>query len=240
MQSTRWAALDAVRGVAMVWMTAFHFCFDLQNAGYLKADFYNDLFWTGQRTAIVSLFLLCAGAACTFHPPWPRFWRRWAQVVSAAMLVSAGSYLMFPQSFIYFGVLHGMAVMTLLTRVVLPLGNVQLLVLGAVIMALPQAAPWLHSQFNLAAFNTPMLNWLGLISHKPITEDHVPLLPWWGVMLWGTVAGKICSGTAMSDRELPRPFAPLTWLGRHSLAYYLVHQPVMIGLIMAWGWWRVH
>jgi uncharacterized membrane protein len=236
MQSTRWAALDAVRGVAMVWMTAFHFCFDLQNAGYLKADFYNDVFWTGQRTAIVSLFLLCAGAACTFNPPWPRFWRRWAQIVGAAMLVSAGSYLMFPQSFIYFGVLHGMAVMTLLTRVVLPLSNVQLLVLGAVIMALPQAAPWLHGQFNLAVFNTPMLNWLGLISHKPITEDYVPLMPWLGVLLWGLAAGLwvLSHRRTWMTGPLPRALRPLALLGRWSLSFYMVHQPVMLGALWLW------
>lgn len=235
MRSERWAALDGARGAAMVWMTVFHFCFDLQHAGYLTADFYNDVFWTAQRTTIVSLFLLCAGAACTMNPPWPRFWRRWAQIVGAALLVSAGSYVMFPNSFIYFGVLHGMAVMTLLTRLALRFSHAQLLVLGACIVALQQAAPWLHSQFHLAAFNTPALNWLGLISHKPITEDHVPLLPWWGVMLWGAVLARAC-GPYLAALRLPRQLWPLAWLGRHSLLYYLVHQPVMIGLIMAWGW----
>lgn len=38
-------------------------------------------------------------------------------------------------------------------------------------------------------FNAPWLNWLGLITRKPITEDYVPLLPWMGVMWWGVAAG---------------------------------------------------
>ncbi len=29
------------------------------------------------------------------------------------------------------------------------------------------------------------LNWLGLITRKPVTEDYVPLLPWLGVVWWG-------------------------------------------------------
>ncbi len=38
-------------------------------------------------------------------------------------------------------------------------------------------------------FNSPQLNWLGLITRLPVTEDYVPLLPWLGVMWWGVAAG---------------------------------------------------
>ena len=84
MQSTRWAALDAVRGVAMLWMTAFHFCFDLNQFGYIRQNFYHDPFWTWQRSCIVSLFLFTAGlgqaAAHAQGLGWPRFWARWWRV----------------------------------------------------------------------------------------------------------------------------------------------------------------
>lgn len=57
----RMAGVDALRGVAMVWMTIFHFCFDLSHFGYWPQNFRADPFWTTQRTAIVGLFLFCAG-----------------------------------------------------------------------------------------------------------------------------------------------------------------------------------
>lgn len=57
----RFEALDALRGVAIVWMTLFHFCFDLNYFGWLKQHFDADPLWTGQRTAIVSIFLFTAG-----------------------------------------------------------------------------------------------------------------------------------------------------------------------------------
>ena len=120
MAATRFDKIDALRGVAMVWMTVFHFCFDLNHFGYLKQDFYADPFWTTQRTLIVSLFLFTAGLgqAVAIHQGqrWPRFGRRWAQVAGCALLVTAGSYWMYPRSFIYFGVLHGMAVILLIAR----------------------------------------------------------------------------------------------------------------------------
>ena len=95
MKSPRFDTLDALRGLAMVWMTAFHFSFDLNQFGYIKQDFYHDPLWTWQRTLIVSLFLFCAGLgqaiAVSQGQSWPRFWRRWAQVLGCALLVSLGS-----------------------------------------------------------------------------------------------------------------------------------------------------
>lgn len=62
MHARRLDPLDALRGLAMVWMTMFHFCFDLNNARILQQDFHHNPVWTWQRTCILSLFLVCAGA----------------------------------------------------------------------------------------------------------------------------------------------------------------------------------
>ena len=77
----RYAAVDALRGLAMVWMTVFHFCFDLSHFGLWPQNFRADPFWTTQRTFIVSLFLFCAGLgqaiALYQGQGWLRFGRRW-------------------------------------------------------------------------------------------------------------------------------------------------------------------
>jgi len=116
--SVRSDCVDTLRGVALVWMTLFHLCFDLSHFGWWQQDFRGDTFWTVQRTLIVSLFLLCAGLgqAMTVQngEDTGKFYRRWGQIVACALLVSAASFVMFPGSFIYFGVLHGMALMLLL------------------------------------------------------------------------------------------------------------------------------
>ena len=110
----------------MVWMTLFHFSFDLSHYGLLTGqNFYTEVFWTAQRTAIVSLFLLCAGMgqglAHEQQLGWSRFFGRWWRIVACAALVSAGSWWIFPRSWISFGVLHGIAVMLVLTRLAAPL-----------------------------------------------------------------------------------------------------------------------
>ena len=233
----RFDRIDALRGVAIVWMAVFHFCFDLNYFGMLspKQNFYTDPFWTQQRSVIVSLFLFTAGlaqaVALDAGQGWPRFWRRWAQIAACAVLVSAGSALMFPNSWISFGILHGIALMLIGARLAAPL-RAWLWPLGLVLILLPQ---WLQHP----AFDTRWTNWVGLVTRKPVAEDYAPLLPWLGVMLWGVAAGEwlLARRRSVLAGAVPRPVRALALLGRWSLSFYMLHQPLLIGGLLAWRWW---
>lgn len=238
----RFDAIDALRGLAMLWMTAFHFCFDLQTSGYIRQDFYADPFWTWQRTLIVSLFLFCAGLgqgiAVAQGQSWGRFWPRWRLVAACALLVTAGSYWMFPKSFIYFGVLHGLAVMLIIARLTAGWGRWLWLAGGLAIASKFVAHGLLETSASAVFFNAKAVNWLGWISHKPITEDYVPVLPWLGVVWWGVASATwlMRAEVAWLKKPLPRPARMLAGLGRWSLSYYMLHQPVLIGLLAAFAW----
>jgi uncharacterized membrane protein len=191
-----------------------------------------------QRSCIVSLFVFCAGfsQALALHAgqSWRRFWRRWAQVAVCALLVSVGSAFMFPRSWIWFGVLHGIAVMLILCRLAAPLGR-WLWPVGALALALP----WF---VRVPLFDAPALQWLGLVSRKPLTEDWVPVFPWLGVMLWGMAAGQwlLHRRGRMLFGGLPLGVRPLAVLGRWSLSFYMLHQPLLIGVLLGGrqlGWW---
>lgn len=233
----RYDRLDVLRGVAMVWMTMYHFCFDLHQFKWIKQDFYRDPFWTWQRVLIVTLFLLCAGAgqAVALHQgqSWPRFWRRWVQVAACALLVTASSYVMFPKSFIYFGVLHGIVVMLIIVRLTAGWGA-WLWPLGALAIAIKFIAIYAINTWTMLSFlNLKAFNWLGFISVKPITEDYVPLIPWLGVMWWGVAAAQwlLQQRPALLTGGVPPAARLLVWMGGFSLLYYMVHQPVMIGVL---------
>ena len=238
--------LDALRALALLWMTGYHFAFDLNHFGHIRQNFYDDPVWTWQRTAIVSLFLLCAGAgqalAVQAGQRWPRFARRWAQVAGCALLVSLGSWWMFPKSWISFGVLHGMALMLLLTRALLRRGALRgrWPWLGGLLLiaAAPLAGAWLRQAGPPAlaqALDGRWLNGLGIVTRKPITEDYVPLLPWLGVMWLGVGAAQWAPLRAWLARPAGAALRALAPLGRWSLSYYMLHQPVLIGLLLAWA-----
>jgi uncharacterized membrane protein len=245
LEAARFERLDALRGLAMVWMTVYHFAFDLNHFRYIQQNFYTDPFWTWQRSCIVALFLLCAGAsqAVAMHQgqSWSRFWRRWGQIAACALLVSASSYIMFPKSWIYFGVLHGIAVMLIALRLLAPLGQ-RLWWVGAALFALwlwgPGLLAWCAGDGITPLLNSMPLNWLGLITQKPITEDYVPILPWLAVMCWGFAAAHWLLAHQPQLLQAATPFKPLTLMGQWSLSYYMLHQPVLIGLLTAFTWLR--
>lgn len=239
--------LDVLRGVAMVWMTVYHFCYDLRVAGLTDWDFWSDPFWTWQRTGILSLFLFCAGVgqsvAVQAGQSWQRFFSRWWEVVFCALLISVVTLLLYGEKrFIYFGVLHGMAVMLLLARVLL---ISRWLCVAALLLCavLAWAVPVLHADGVLGEwFNQRGLNVLGLNTRKPITLDFVPLLPWFAVMLTGVLLQPVMSSAMVRLRHvcigtesvsLLRLLPLLRWMGRNSLWYYMLHQPIMLGLIYA-------
>ncbi len=237
MNPIRYDRLDALRGAAIVWMAGFHFCFDLNHFGLVQPwqNFHADPLWTLQRTCIVSLFLFCAGLgqAVALHQgqSWSRFWKRWLQIFDCAVLVSAGSALMFPKSWISFGVLHGIALMLVLLRGLAPLGR-WLWLVGLLAILLPQ---FVSHPF----FDTRLTNWIGLVTRKPVTEDFVPLLPWLGVMCWGLASGRwlLAQRPTVLTGRIPTLLRPLAGLGRWSLSFYMLHQPVLIGLILVYVHW---
>ena len=228
----RFDRLDALRGAAMLWMAAYHFFFDLNHFRLIQQNFYTDPLWTTQRSIILATFLFCVGfgqaVALQSGQSWERFWRRWMQVAACALLVSAGSWLMFPRSFISFGVLHAIAVMLIVLRLTGHWGRgLWLAGAGALLLPLLIQDPF---------FDTRLTNWVGLVTRKPVTEDYVPLLPWIGVAWWGLAAGQwaLARRPSLGAGPIPGLARPLAILGRWSLSFYMLHQPLLIGAVLLW------
>jgi uncharacterized membrane protein len=227
--SGRIPAIDVLRGIAIVAMVAYHFAFDLAHFGITTSDFYHDPFWLIARTLILSSFLALAGVSLVLaqrsEGGRAGFWRHIAIIAACAIAVSFASYLVFPRSYIWFGVLHAIALSLLLTRPLAAHPRIALAA-GMAVIAIGNAAafPW---------FDQRAWGWVGFMTAKPITEDYVPLFPWTGVILVGIAAGHALvrnefRAIAMFGRA-PRLLA---WLGRHSLAVYMLHQPLLIGLLL--------
>jgi len=227
--SRRFDRLDALRGVAIVWMAAFHFAFDLNHFRFIHQDFYRDPVWTVQRACIVTLFMFCVGAgqgiAAAQGQSLARFWKRLAQIAGCALLVSLGSWFMFPNSFISFGVLHAIVLLLIIVRFTTSWGAWRW-PLGLVAIVLPLVV-------SDPVFDSRWTNWIGLVTRKPVTEDYAPILPWLGVAWWGAAAAEwlLARRPSLLQGPLPGPLHPLAVLGRWSLSFYMLHQPVLIGLL---------
>lgn len=222
----RYVLIDVLRACALALMIAFHFCFDLSFFGLADFDFYRDTFWLDARTFILSSFLLLVGVGLRLaHGGGVRpakAVRRSAVIGANAALVSAATYAMFGDRWIFFGVLHFIALASL---IVLPF------VCRPVLALLAGGLALLAGQVALPAFDRPWLQWVGFMTHKPATEDYVPLIPWLGVVLLGIVVAPAVRG--LGERwtrpgALARGFAAA---GRRSLLIYMLHQPLLIGAL---------
>jgi len=221
-------AIDVLRGLAIVAMILYHFAFDLAYFRVTASDFYHDPFWLHARTLILSSFLLLAGVSLALaqrsENGRTRFWRHVATIAACAVAVSVASYLVFPRSYIWFGVLHVIALSLILIRPLAAHPRIALVTgIAIIVVGNLAASPW---------FDQRAWGWLGFMTAKPITEDYVPLFPWTGVMLVG-----IALGHALVRNQF-RAVAPfgrgprlLAWLGRRSLAVYMLHQPILIGVL---------
>jgi uncharacterized membrane protein len=227
----RLVAIDALRGFGLLLMIAYHFAFDLSWMRFVAIDFYHDPFWLTARDFIVTWFLLLVGLSLVLarhaQQSMRGFWRRIALIVFCALLVSVASYVMFPQTFITFGILHCIAVASVLAWPLLRWPLVALVIGTAIIAA--------GATLQFPIFDARWLNWVGMMTHKPSTEDYVPLFPWLGVVFVGVAAGawivrREWSAITSLGRVSPKW---LEWLGRHSLLVYMVHQPVLVGVLRA-------
>ena len=225
----RLTVIDGLRGFAICLMIIYHFAFDLAWFRVIRADFNNDVFWLASRALIVTLFLALVGVSLVLAreagQSMHAFWRRVALIAGCAVLVSVASYVTFPRTFITFGILHCIAVSSVLARPLVDFPRVALL--GGIAIVV------LGSAVHLPLFDASWLNWIGMMTHKPATEDYVPLFPWLGVVLLGVAAshamlGKMRQRLVAGGTNVPRWLA---WAGRHSLLIYLAHQPVLVGIL---------
>lgn len=235
--SQRLIGLDLARSAALLAMVAYHFTFDLDLFGLIpRGTATSGWFWWHARLTAGSFIFLAGLSLWLAHGQmiqWPSFWRRFAKIAAAAMTVTVVTYFALPGLTIFYGILHSIAISSLIGLAVLRFPALLTLALAGVVAALPY---WLYHP----AFQGPLI-WTGLAPNRPVTADFLPLFPWAAPLLAGVATGRL-----MGRYDLWKHFSGkgsplanvLAWPGRHSLAIYLIHQPVLIGAFNAWFWLR--
>ncbi len=223
----RLLTLDLYRALAVVLMVLFHFTYDLHLFGFIETDTTQVPFWVHLRTFIVTLFMSAVGMSLylVYANRYDRHkhMRRLGLLAVASAVISIGTYIIFPNSWIYFGVLHMIFVASLIGPIFTRIPNISG-ALGVFIITI-YSTELLTMQKLLEPLRLP----LDLLPHH--TEDLAPFIPWFGVVLMGIF---IMHQGWLQKIILPKTKVTesITWLGQHSLAIYLIHQPLLFAILL--------
>jgi uncharacterized membrane protein len=227
----RIAALDIARSVALIGMATYHFTYDLEMFGYIPPGTAVSGGWAIFARVVAGSFLFLSGVSLYLAHGngirWGAFLRRLLVLALAAGVITAATRYAMPERFIFFGILHSIALAG-----VIGLGFLRLpaVVTLAVAVAVVLAKPYLQT----GLFDAGPLAFLGLSTWHVRSVDFVPVFPWLAATLAGIGGAKLGAAVGVWDRlrgKLGHAGRVIGWPGRHSLAVYLIHQPVLIGCL---------
>ena len=237
----RYALLDELRGLDLISMMLYHACWDLIYIFGIWINWYPALPGHIWQQSICWVFILLSGFCV---PLGHHTLRRGAQVFGAGVLVTAVTLLFMPQDRVVFGVLTLLGSAMLITGLLEPwLQKVPAqvgLVISAVLFALTyhtqdgfwQLGPW-HTALPRSWYANLFTAFFGFFPAGFFSTDYFPLLPWL-FLFWAGYFVHRCVGRARMEPLRRSVCAPLGWLGRHSLVLYLLHQPVIYGVLSVW------
>ncbi|MBP1928012.1 putative membrane protein [Methanolinea mesophila] len=234
----RFWEIDTMRGVAICMMVLFHTLFDLTFLG-VAAIQVSTGFWRYFAYVTAFLFVFLVGVSLTISSAHARkvlsprayylkYIRRGLFIFGLGLAVTLVTWIIIGPWFIRFGILHLIGISIILSipflrfRWINLVAGILVIIAGEVVHTI-RGPDWLLP--------------LGIHSPTFYSVDYTPLLPWFGVVLLGIFLGNLAYPDGKRRCKVPDLKFPLrnglVFLGRHSLAIYVIHQPVIILLIMA-------
>ena len=230
--------IDALRAFAVLAMIVYHFAWDLGLFNVVDPVIVNSGRWKLFAVSIGSSFLFLSGISFWLASRnginFKKFTFRLLFLIAAALIVSFGTYVADSQTFVFFGILHLLSVCTLLGLLIYKLPMIVILIIGFLILFLE---PYLISEF----YKPKYLAWTGLYTGPTGSVDFYGFFPWSSSYIFGLGISKIIfkkkeqflfnSSTLKILNRKGFFSKSFFWLGRNSLIVYLIHQPILIGII---------
>jgi uncharacterized membrane protein len=230
--------IDFLRGLAIILMVFYHLGYDLKELCGIRTLFgieinLSSFFLTTAQYFFAGLFIVLSGISSTLSHSNVR---RALKLIGIAIIITVATYLYDPSLAIHFGILHCLGVCILIYGLTLQRsGPLTCAAAAAIVLGFSAAVSLMMNSVSVR------FDWLlpfGITSRMYSSYDYFPLLPWLGIFLAGAVLGKTfyASKQSLIPKRLSESFVNAA--GRHSLLIYLIHQPILLGLLYVLGLMR--
>ena len=236
--------MDEVRGFDIILMVFFHAFYTigyLFNVPWGQALF---RFFQPSEAFFAGVFVFICGISCRLSHS---NWKRGGLLLLVAAGISAVLWVFMRSEMIWFGILHFLAVAILLFALLRPLLDRIPPAAGLAACAALLLLTWWVPAYKGGAFGIPGLfslpvpdAWQGCLWLYPLglsesipAGDYFPLLPWIFCFLAGSFAGVWAKAGRFPRWMYTRRVPFFSWIGKHTLVIYVVHQPVIYGICLA-------
>jgi uncharacterized membrane protein len=227
----RFIEIDLIRGFALTMMIAFHLLWDLDYYGMSPLN--QNIYDYGH--AFPPVFFCLVGVCLVIssqHKTRKQLIYRGTGILIIGILLTAFSKIIIPDKPITFGVLHCIGLSIIFSSfIVKKRKNIMYFALIIITLGV------LINNWNI---QNPNIIQLAIGLHQQdfwrYTVDYFPLLPWFGVVLFGMAIGDVLYRDGKRQFPFPDlkkylPVRVVSALGKKSLLVYLVHQPIIVGAI---------
>ena len=234
--------LDEARGLCIVCMVFFHMFFDLAYIFNFQIGYNLYNFFLPAQPIFAGVFIAICGICCRLSKS---NLKRSGIIAAAALAVTIATLVLSKFNIvepIYFGILHLLAVSVFIFAILHPLLDKIHPIAGIVVCIVLTVLLWniQRGQIGIGPIsitfdrNTPELLALpfGIGETRLYASDYFPILPWIFIFFAGTFLGKYFASPKLPEFFYKRHVPPLHMIGRHSLLIYILHQPVIYGLLM--------
>lgn len=221
MKGSRIWEIDLLRVVAITLMVIFHTVYDLNEFVGMNID-YESIPWflVGKVSALMFIFVSGISSVLSKNS-----FKRGTQVFLMGMVITITTFIIMRDEYIRFGILHFLGVSMILSIPLRKLNNISLILLSITSIFL---GLWLDH----ITINTFFLLPFGIMYPGFVTMDYYPIFPYIGIFIMGMAFGNkfyLDRRESLFGRKINLGF--LNWISSHSLFIYLVHQPVILGII---------
>lgn len=240
MKQERYHLIDSFRGLALINMVLFHLLYDMRMIYQIPLPLYQEQLAYIWQQSICWTFIIIGGISWNFSK---NHWKRGLTVFGCGLIISMVTLLVIPEEAVKFGILSFMGLAVVLMIFLDKWMKCWNPYLGAFLSFLLFLLSHQIAHGYIGIGGIPFIRVPGLLYANEVTtllglpepgfvsSDYFPLFPWMFLFLTGYFLWKCMEKCWKAKQILKINIPGISFLGRRTILFYMLHQPMLMGIL---------